>query len=149
MFINDCLWLLRSSAHWRDLPERYSKWKTVHERFSRWCHAGICQRLFWKGRPETPFWLARPMTAMLYARSLPPWEPRPFSPPTGRARSSSRITRSPVNIEIVSNAEVGPRPADPSPCSSLRSSSRSASRSAPSIAASPLRRASSQAPARA
>ncbi|WP_420854938.1 transposase [Shinella kummerowiae] len=45
VLMNDCLWVLRSSAHWRDLPERYSKWKTMHERFSRWCHAGICQQL--------------------------------------------------------------------------------------------------------
>ncbi|MBY3051823.1 transposase [Rhizobium laguerreae] len=33
--------MLRSGAHWRDLPERYGKWKMVHRRFSRWCHAGV------------------------------------------------------------------------------------------------------------
>ncbi|NNU69354.1 transposase [Rhizobium sp. WYCCWR 11152] len=27
--------ILRSDAHWQDLPERYGKWKTVHRRFSR------------------------------------------------------------------------------------------------------------------
>lgn len=44
MFVNGCLWILRSGAHWKDLPERYDKWKTVHRRFSRWCHAGVREK---------------------------------------------------------------------------------------------------------
>jgi len=32
LFVNGCLWVLRSGAHWRDLPDRYGKWKTVHSR---------------------------------------------------------------------------------------------------------------------
>ncbi|WP_407073332.1 IS5 family transposase [Sphingomonas sp. LaA6.9] len=46
LFVNGCLWVLRSGAHWRDLPERYGKWRTVHRRFSRWCHAGVWERVF-------------------------------------------------------------------------------------------------------
>nr|WP_156306807.1 IS5 family transposase [Novosphingobium sp. AAP1] len=46
LFVNGCLWVLRSGAHWRDLPERYGRWKTVHRRFSRWCHAGVWERVF-------------------------------------------------------------------------------------------------------
>ena len=46
LFVNGCLWILRSGAHWCDLPERYGKWKTVHRRFSRWCHAGVWERVF-------------------------------------------------------------------------------------------------------
>ena len=46
LFVNGCLWVLRSGAHWRHMPERYGKWKTVHRRFSRWCHAGVWERVF-------------------------------------------------------------------------------------------------------
>ena len=46
LFVNGCLWILRSDAHWCDLPERYGRWKTVHRRFSRWCHAEVWERVF-------------------------------------------------------------------------------------------------------
>ena len=46
LFVNGVLWVLRSGAHWHDLPERYGRWKTVHTRFSRWAKAGIWERVF-------------------------------------------------------------------------------------------------------
>ena len=46
LFVNGCLWVLRSGAHWCDLPERYGRWNSVHRRFSRWCHAGVWERVF-------------------------------------------------------------------------------------------------------
>lgn len=41
LFVNGTLWVLRSVAHWHDLPERYGNWKRVHTRFSRWAKAGV------------------------------------------------------------------------------------------------------------
>lgn len=46
LFVNGVLWVLRSGAHWCDLPERYGRWKTLHKRFSRWSRAGAWDRVF-------------------------------------------------------------------------------------------------------
>ena len=46
LFVNGVLWVLRSGAHWCDLPERYGRWKTAHKRFSRWSKGGVWDRVF-------------------------------------------------------------------------------------------------------
>ena len=44
--INGILWILRTGAPWRDLPERYGKWNTVYSRFKRWRRDGTWTRAF-------------------------------------------------------------------------------------------------------
>jgi len=44
--VNAILWIIRSGAPWRDLPERYGPWQTVASRFYRWRKAGTWERLF-------------------------------------------------------------------------------------------------------
>ena len=43
--INGILWIDRTGAPWRDLPERYGPWRTVASRFYRWQKAGIWQEI--------------------------------------------------------------------------------------------------------
>jgi transposase len=39
--LNGILWILRTGAPWRDLPERYGSWNTIASRYRRWRLAGI------------------------------------------------------------------------------------------------------------
>src|SRR5512142_2292627 len=43
--VNGMLWVLRTGAPWRDLPERYGKVGTVSSRFYRWRQAGVWDRI--------------------------------------------------------------------------------------------------------
>jgi len=43
--LNGILWIDRTGAPWRDLPERYGKWTTISSRFYRWQKAGIWQQI--------------------------------------------------------------------------------------------------------
>lgn len=42
------MWIDRTGAPWRDLPERYGCWSTVASRFYRWQKAGIWQQVLAK-----------------------------------------------------------------------------------------------------
>ena len=44
--INGILWILRTGAPWRDLPDRYGPWQTVYGRFNRWRKQGLWKRIF-------------------------------------------------------------------------------------------------------
>lgn len=40
------VWIARSGAPWRDLPERYGPWETVYSRFRKWIEDGILYNIF-------------------------------------------------------------------------------------------------------
>lgn len=41
--VSGILWVLRTGAPWRDVPERFGKWTTIYSRFCRWTARGIWQ----------------------------------------------------------------------------------------------------------
>lgn len=46
LMLNAMVWLARSGAAWRDLPERYGPWSSVYSRFRKWLDDGILDNIF-------------------------------------------------------------------------------------------------------
>jgi transposase len=46
LFIDAILWIAKTGAPWRDLPERFGKWDSVWKRFDRWARKGVWERIF-------------------------------------------------------------------------------------------------------
>jgi transposase len=45
LVVDALLWLGRTGAPWRDLPERFGPWRTVATRFYRWTRSGLWERV--------------------------------------------------------------------------------------------------------
>lgn len=57
-FINGVMWILRTGAPWRDLPESYGDWKNTHRRFCRWRDRGAWEDILDEMIEEPDFeWL--------------------------------------------------------------------------------------------
>jgi len=45
IIVNGLLWLAKTGAPWRDLPERFGPWRTVATRFYRWTQSRLWERI--------------------------------------------------------------------------------------------------------
>jgi len=43
--LNGILWIMRTGAPWKDMPERYPSYQTCHRRFQEWVQAGVFERI--------------------------------------------------------------------------------------------------------
>lgn len=43
--LNGILWILRTGAPWKDMPDRYPPYQTCHRRFQRWEQEGVIDRI--------------------------------------------------------------------------------------------------------
>lgn len=44
-FLNALLWMARSGARWRDLPEQFGGYETVKRRYYRWIEMGVLDEI--------------------------------------------------------------------------------------------------------
>lgn len=45
MVVDGILWIMRTGAPWRDLPEEFGKWGTVYDLFTTWNADGILDEI--------------------------------------------------------------------------------------------------------
>ena len=46
LFVNAVLWIGKTGAPWRDLPDRFGPWNSAWRRFDRWASKGVWKRVF-------------------------------------------------------------------------------------------------------
>jgi transposase len=46
LFLDAVLWIAKTGAPWRDLPERFGQWNSVWRRFDRWARQGVWRQVF-------------------------------------------------------------------------------------------------------
>jgi transposase len=46
LFLDAVLWIAKTGAPWRDLPERFGDWNNAWKRFDRWARKGTWRRVF-------------------------------------------------------------------------------------------------------
>ena len=49
-FLNAVIWIAKTGAPWRDLPERFGPWKTIYNRFRNWARKDVWHDIFQAAR---------------------------------------------------------------------------------------------------
>lgn len=46
IMLNGMLWIVRSGAQWRELPETYGPWQSIYAQFAKWGDDGTLEVVF-------------------------------------------------------------------------------------------------------
>lgn len=110
-FVNAVLWVARTGAPWRDLPERLGNWNSAWRRFDRWAAAGVWDRVMAALRDEDLEWLILDSTTV-----------RAHPCAAGSKKSGTAPAASPSRPSAAAGAGSGRRSTRRSTRSGIRSS---------------------------
>jgi transposase len=57
LFLDTVLWIAKTGAPWRDLPDRFGNWNSAWRRFDRWARKGVWLSVFETLRDPDLEWL--------------------------------------------------------------------------------------------
>lgn len=97
-FLNAVLWIARTGAPWRDLPERYGNWNSVWRRFDRWAAKGVWVRVMAALRDPDLEWLLLDSTVV-----------RAHPCAAGSKKSGTELAASPSKRWAARGAVLAPR----------------------------------------
>jgi transposase len=83
------LWIAKTSAAWRDLPERFGNWNSVWKRFDRWAQKGRWQKIFEHLRDPDLEWLILDSTVVRAHQHAAGAEKKPTAAAGRKQRASA------------------------------------------------------------
>src|SRR3954463_2421566 len=86
LFIDAVLWVGKTGAGWRDLPERFGNWNSVWRRFDRWARKGRWRKIFEHLQDPDLEWLILDSTVARAHQHAAGAEKKPTAAAGGRRR---------------------------------------------------------------